>query len=311
MPTKAMPSATEDAAPTAAAGDTSCCDTLVVSLLLRPTREDVLDRISGRSSAADGKFQCLECAERFDTLAATDTHKRKAHAASKRAGGGSASGTVQAGRTTIPAVCPDCNSQFATMQQLQRHFTRKHVDARMFKCEKCEQEFKADAERKSHQAMCFKGVDAGKAIRCQECGLICTSAHQWKTHKRLTAHRSFEVCWNDAQAMAAAAAETASAEAAAAAVVAHIASSEGAVGHFAMVAAAAAPAADAGDGTAMMAITYDEAQQPSALPLPLLVAWGEVLEGAHEPAPPVGWVALGEAAFDPANEAEVIEIVRL
>jgi transcription elongation factor Elf1 len=81
--------------------------------VLRPTREDMLDRISGQSSAADGKFACLECGERFESLAAVDKHRRATHQIAMR-------NDANAQRNGVPAICPECELQFGTLQQLQR-----------------------------------------------------------------------------------------------------------------------------------------------------------------------------------------------
>jgi len=178
--------------------------------VLRPTREDMLDRISGQSSAADGKFACLECGERFESLAAVDKHRRATHQIAMR-------NDANAQRNGVPAICPECELQFGTLQQLQRHFARKHVTERQFQCASCGLGFKADTERRAHEGMCIEGLNRGKAIRCERCGMICMTQHQWRQHRKLTKHTKFELQWVDSAAMAAATAEAASAEAAAAA----------------------------------------------------------------------------------------------
>ena len=178
--------------------------------VLRPTREDMLDRISGQSNAADGKFACLECGERFESLAAVDKHRRATHQMAMR-------NDANAQRNGVPAICPECESHFGTLQQLQRHFARKHVTERQFQCASCGLGFKADTERRAHEGMCIEGLNRGKAIRCEQCGIICMSQHQWRQHRKITKHTTFELQWVDSAAMAAATAEATSAEAAAAA----------------------------------------------------------------------------------------------
>jgi hypothetical protein len=178
--------------------------------VLRPTREDMLDRISGQSSAADGKFACLECGERLESLAAVDKHRRATHQMAMR-------NDANAQRNGVPAICPECESQFGTLQQLQRHFARKHVTERQFQCASCGLGFKTNPERRAHEGMCIEGLNRGKAIRCEHCGITCMTRHQWRQHRKITKHTNFELQWVDSAAMAAATAEATSAEAAAAA----------------------------------------------------------------------------------------------
>ena len=97
--------------------------------VLRPTVQDVLDRLHGRSTASDGKFACLLCAERFDGLA--DLHSHQSYHQK-----------TQGKRSGQRIACPECGDTFDRMQVLQRHYLRKHVDDKLFKCEKCGSGFK-------------------------------------------------------------------------------------------------------------------------------------------------------------------------
>lgn len=107
--------------------------------LSRPTRQDLVDRVTGHSTAADGLFACLQCSERFLTLDDVNSHSKIVHARAVISANTASDYVRRKGRT---AVCPDCQSHFDNMQNLQKHFLRRHTDERPFKCKKCEKAFK-------------------------------------------------------------------------------------------------------------------------------------------------------------------------
>lgn len=102
---------------------------LAEDAVLQPTAQDVLDRLYSRSTALDGKFACLLCSDRFDSLA--DLHSHQSY--HRRAQGKRAGQRI---------ACPGCGETFDRMQMLQRHYLRKHVDDKLFNCTKCGAGFK-------------------------------------------------------------------------------------------------------------------------------------------------------------------------
>ena len=94
-----------------------------------------------------------------------------------------------------PAICPECDMQFATISVLLKHFSRKHSDERPFACVHCAYAFKTLADRNEHQELCLAGENAGKVIRCVACAFELTSREKWKEHKRYTKHKKFVTAW--------------------------------------------------------------------------------------------------------------------
>ena len=161
---------------------------------------------------------CPECGKKFKSIGQLDLHlkthgmnksapssRKRPHAAI--AGEASADGATEdnGGNTPtfrvfadkIPAICPLCKEQSSTMTVLTKHYMRKHVQNVFFECRKCGAKKPTRTDITKHEALCLRGPDEGKVIRCTACQMLLPTANSWRTHSELSKHRFFDLCWPD------------------------------------------------------------------------------------------------------------------
>ena len=157
----------------------------------RPTLQDCLDDAAFHAGTTDALLCCV-CGEKQKGLTTLLQHRLEAHEETSLGGGDTASGSIKS-----QAMCPVCHTVFHSCAVLRRHFMRQHMDqgpqesARSFACHKCGERFKTHTDMRQHEALCLKGIDADKVIRCTSCSFDCPSRNQWKLHKKISGHRDY------------------------------------------------------------------------------------------------------------------------
>ena len=158
--------------------------------VLRVSEQVLRDRLVGTSSAADGCFGCYICDVRFRTVVAVKRHERNNHKQSYK-------GTAREGqhrtctKSGMPACCPQCGEVFQTMQLMERHYCRRHIEGTVFACSKCGRQHATKVDCAEHEKYCRKGSAEGTVFQCLTCQMMLSTHYKWKQHRQITQHFEF------------------------------------------------------------------------------------------------------------------------